>query len=133
MAFDFKNSSNSTKKYKDPLSGSEYSDSGNSTNIGFKNIPTVKSSDSYLTSSPSTNTRRTNSRRTSSPYTSYRRSSIEIPWRLVIIVLTIVIIISCLWVYRDVITAFLMRLLSWVITLLIIVFLIKWFIFPRRK
>lgn len=56
----------------------------------------------------------------------------QVPFGVLMSILCVIVVVVCLWVYREAISAFLAQVLSWIITILIIVFLVKWFIFPKR-
>jgi hypothetical protein len=56
----------------------------------------------------------------------------SIPWNFVITVLGIIAVVVFLWLFRDVITAFLSQVLSWILTIVIILGILKFFLFPRR-
>lgn len=71
------------------------------------------------------NVRRTQEKR------SVPRGNIIIPWRVILMMIGVALFIAVLWIYRDAISAFLAQVLSWVITILIIVFLVKILIHRR--
>lgn len=56
----------------------------------------------------------------------------SIPWNIVLWVVGILAVVAGLWIFRDAISAFLSQVLSWVITILIILAIIRFFFFPRR-
>ena len=107
-------------------------------NTGFQNRPEVKSGGGVIMPLviPENGNRRPKTTSPKRPSTRQRVSTIwdtQIPFDLLFKIMGIVIVIICLWVFRDPISAFLTQVLTWVITVLIIIFLIKWFIFPRRR
>lgn len=63
---------------------------------------------------------------------SYRRTGFQVPWERLLPIIGILAVIAMLWICRDAITEFLSQILSWVVTLVVIVFIIKCFLFPRR-
>lgn len=148
MAFDFKGTSTSSEQKSSVHSNSS---SGNSSMpypsgssmpkpSGFQNRPELnKNVGAFEASRPvvsSSNGYRTNNkvprrpvqRRVSSPANRF-----WIPWNIVFPIIGIILAIVLCWVFRDEITAFLSQVLGWIITILIIIFLIKYFIFPRRR
>lgn len=63
-------------------------------------------------------------------------SDFSIPWKIVLPIIILFIVLTICWIYRDAITSFLTQLLTWVIIIVVIIFLIRWFILPggrRRK
>lgn len=161
MAFDFKGgggsaprpnntSSSSGSNYPSSLnniprpSGSNPSsipkpaDTSAARNTGFQNKPEVKNGGggtSPTITPDNENGRRktTGSKRPSTRQRSTGAGNAQIPFGLLFTILGIAAVIICLWVFRDPISAFLTQVLTWVITVLIIIFLIKWFIFPKRR
>lgn len=114
-----------------------FQNSGGTSAGGFTNFPERKKTNSDLetfkTPSTYTHTGTTYSRRTRRTQRNrpIQRREIVVPWRAILIVVGILIIIAALWVNRDAITAFLSQILSWVITIIVIIFLVKLFIFRR--
>lgn len=72
--------------------------------------------------------RKSTTRRTYSPVNEF-----HIPWNIILPLIGIVVIVAFCWIYREAITDFLMQVLNWIFIILLIIFLIKWFIFPRRR
>lgn len=60
-------------------------------------------------------------------------SGSKISWNALLPIIGIIAIIAFCWIFREAITNFLMQLFTWVIIILIIIFVIKWFIFPKKK
>ena len=56
-----------------------------------------------------------------------------IHWNMVIPIIGIVILVVLCVVFREAITEFLVQVLTWVIMILVIIFLVKWFIFGGRR
>ena len=106
-------------------------------NTGFQNRPEMKSGGGVTPPSVTPDNR--NGRRETvfpkRPPTRQRTintENIRIPFGLLFTILGIAVVIICLWVFRDPISVFLTQVLTWLITILIIIFLIKWFIFPQK-
>lgn len=103
---------------------------------GFQNRPQRReSSGGSMKPAPREPNRPANSRGISRP--PVRRapsaySSFSIPWNIVFWVLGILAVVVGLWVFRDAISAFLSQVLSWVIMILVILGIIRLFLFPRR-
>lgn len=121
-----------------PSSIPKPADTSAARNTGFQNRPEVRSGGGVTP--PSATPDNGNGRRKTAgpkrPSTRQRSSgagNTQIPVGLLFTIIGIVVVIICLWVFRDPISAFLTQVLTWVITILIIIFLIKWFIFPKRR
>ena len=104
---------------------------------GFQNQPERRSGsrgNKGVSSSSSQSTGYTPRKTGIKPPSIHRPSSgTNIPWSSLLIIIGIIAIIAFCWIFREAITDFLMQLLTWVIIILIIIFVIKWFIFPKRK
>ncbi len=59
------------------------------------------------------------------------KREIMIPWRIILTIAGILVLVAVLWVGRDAISAFLSQVLSWIITIIVIILLIRFFIFRR--
>ena len=121
-----------------PSSIPKPADTSATRNAGFQNRPEVKRGGGITP--PAVTPDNGNGRRKTTgpkrPSTRQRSSgtgNTQIPFGLLFTILGIAVVIICLWVFRDPISAFLTQVLTWVITVLIIIFLIKWFIFPKRR
>lgn len=57
----------------------------------------------------------------------------NIPWGAILLVVGIIAVVAFLWIYREVITAFLMQVFTWIIMILIMILLCKWLIFGGRR
>lgn len=161
MAFDFKGGGASTPRPNNTSSssGSNYpsslnniprpggnnlssiprpTDTSAARNTGFQNRPEVKSGGGVtppsVTPDNGNGRRKTTSpKRPSTRQRTTNTGNTQIPFGLLFTILGIAVVIICLWIFRDPISAFLTQVLTWVITILIIIFLIKWFIFPKRR
>lgn len=150
MAFDFKGGKQAPKPNKTTSSNDEYSSSlsslsrppGNSSSSGgFKNTPETRDNSGKTGGSSPQNLSSFNDRQkgTSSlgqiPNNSRevrRVDSYQIPWRIVFPIIAIIAIAVVGFVFRDAITSFLAQVLTGLLSILIIIVIIKWLIFPRR-
>ena len=150
MAFDFKggkqapnsnNTANSNEGYSSSLS-SLSRPGGKSQSGGFKNTPTVidnsdRTGGPLQPNLPAMNDRqrhRLSPQRTPTRMRGVRQpSNVQIPWRIVLPIIAIIAIIVLCIVFKDAITSFLAQVLTWVLIVLIIIAIIKWLIFPRRR
>lgn len=57
----------------------------------------------------------------------------DIPWRIILPIIGIAILVILCVVFRDAITEFLAQVLAWVIVVIIIVCLLKWLVFGGRR
>lgn len=70
----------------------------------------------------------------------YRRPSVKwssylsvLPWDRILIIAAVIAAVAFCWIYREAITAFLTEVFTWVILIVIMVLLLKWIIFGRRR
>ena len=57
----------------------------------------------------------------------------NLPWRLISGVLVAALVIGLCWAFRAEITSFLSQVFSWIIIILVILVIIRLFLFPKRK
>lgn len=60
-------------------------------------------------------------------------SGMNIPWNILLPIIGIIAVVTFCWIFKEEITNFLMQLLTWVIVILVIISIVKWFIFPKKK
>lgn len=139
MSFDFNDGGFADSRSRDISktgSAKGFQNKGSTPAKGFQNIPerkepkgnqgafqlstSVGMGDTYLGRTERLHKRRPSPRR-----------EMMIPWRIILMIVGVLIIATMLWVCRDAISAFLSQVLSWVITIIVIIFLVKLFIFRR--
>lgn len=150
MAFDFKGDKQEPKPINTTNSNNEHSSSLNSlprpgrglSSKGFKNIPTIRDNSDRADDISAKNFLDLNNRQrynSNLPKTPIRTkigrqpSNIQIPWRMVLLLITITTIIILCIIFREAITSFLVQVLTWTLIVLIIIAIIKWLIFPKRR
>ena len=151
MAFDFNDSSRSSGRRSSGSRGfPDFDQSGDSSNpfddfdepagggTGFRNKPSRRSRPSQDTDMvPFGDDSRTPGSRVPSRRTSTRRRSgvslPDIPWRTLMPLIGIILAVVLCVIYRDAITSFLAQVLSWLITIGIIILLFKWLIFGGKR
>lgn len=141
MPFDFNgderknNKKNGNGTYKTSVPHG-FQNTGSTSAKGFQNAPVRKNPGnlyppSSLAQKEDISWKREGNARRTREKRSVPRGNIIIPWRVILMIIGVVLFIAVLWIYRDAISAFLAQVLSWVITILIIVFLVKMFIHRR--
>ena len=135
MPFDFnapkKNNSGSAQE-DSPWTVPGSSASSPRANRGFQNPPHMKRADPYAPDYAKTHSYSPNTQ--PQPYRrpkAYR--NVEIPWRYILPVLGVILLVVVLYIFRNEITSFLSMLLSWVIVLVIVVAILKSFLGIGRR
>ena len=143
MPFDFQSDSSRTKSRSfDDFSSDGFSSDGFSSSGGFRDMPSfgrdddaderpASRDDFSLTDRFDRSSQPRRAPRT--PRVSRRPSDFQFPWRIVLPVLAVIGIVVLCVVYRDAISAFLSQVLAWVLTVVIILLILRWLIFPRRR
>ena len=104
---------------------------------GFSNRPERNDSDSNTSLRPARNVPARTAPRPPAKRPATQRGGSggysNIPWRIVLPAIGIVIAVILCVVFREAITEFLAQVLAWVIIVLVIIFLIKWFLFGGKR
>lgn len=101
--------------------------SGNVPNHGFQDRPEVRP-ERQQPERYGPPTQRRNRGRHRMPGRSY-----SIPWNIIVTIMAIAVILILCWTFRDLISAVLAQIFAWVIIILIIIYVIKKFLFPNKK
>lgn len=151
MAFDFRggkrdpkpsNTSKSQDGYSSSLKSIPRPDEKRTSSSGFKSTPTIRNnsersggfSPSNFSVFNNQNKRQREPRKRPMRSGYNRRSgNFQIPWNILLPIIIVLVIVILLFVFKDVITSFLMQVLSWIVIVLIIIGIINWFIFPRHR
>lgn len=106
---------------------------------GFQNRPERKTGISGNTSltpvsnSPARSTPRVPVKRPATHRRGGNNDFGTIPWNVVLPIIGLVALVILCVVFRDAITEFLVQVLTWIIMILVIIFLVKWLIFGGRR
>lgn len=120
----------------DTSSASSMSTQSPHKSTGFQNQPVRRSSSGNAEMTPSFSQKTGYSPRKTKikpPSVHQSSSGMNIPWNILLPIIGIIAVVIFCWIFREEITNFLMQLLTWVIVILVIIFIVKWFIFPKKK
>ena len=109
---------------------------------GFSNVPTVREQDdtsmaprSFVSDYEgfSSSYASSGNRRKGTPSAGGSRafSVSDIPWGPILITVLVIGTLVFLWIYREMITEFLIQLLTWIIIIVVAIAILKWIVFGR--